>query len=455
LIRLWDVVKRAPAGQLAGRKGAVWEIAFSPDGTQLVYGAADRTATLVNLANGRELFALNNRKGIFGSLAFSSDGRTLAAGGGEQQIRLIDAQTGRQTAELQGHLKFMNGLAFGPAGRTLLSASADGTVRVWDTTPQPKPATVQPLPRDVSLAWSSYGPALCLSPDARFLIAIHTNRTFALWDTLKLTAGDRHPLPLTNTTIAAAATGGRQAAFGNESGEVALWDAPSGQSKTLAQPGRQELNRMAFSQDGRRLAAGGGGEIRVFDLASQRETHALSTGDEYPMCLVFSQDGETLLAGFYSGAVKLWRLSEPSKLLTLLGHAQQVRGLSLSPDGLTLVSAATDETVRIWDVPQRTQKATLIPRPALFLSCALSPDGRRLAVGGSDGLVTLWDTSSLQEVATLKGHAEEVHHLAFTPDGNDLISVSADQIRVWHASPTDERSGKGKQGYGSNPESLE
>src|SRR6185503_18489153 len=81
--------------------------------------------------------------------------------------------------------------------------------------------------------------------------------TFSVWDTLRLTEGERHPLPFafTNLTMAALAQGGRLAAFGSRRGEVMLWDAETGQARFFARHSTNRVHLLAFSLDGRFLAA--------------------------------------------------------------------------------------------------------------------------------------------------------------------------------------------------------
>ena len=448
-ILLWDIASRS-VSRLTGHQSAVTALAFSPDGQMLASGSQDRTARVWNLADQRERFQFTNLNGRFNSLAFSPDGRTLAmggAGGAGRTIQLVDVKTGNPKAELRGHFKDISSLNFTLDGQTLLSASDDGTIRVWDLELSAKGQSGHVFFRNsISTDWSSYGPALCLSPDGRHLLAVYTNQTFGLWDTLRLAEGEPYPLP-TNTTIAAVAPGGRLAAFGSRGGEVMLWDVEKGEARFSARLGTNKINRLVFSMDGRYLAiaddtktlsemAGSNDDkrrtIRVWDVGAQKETHLLSPDGEFPVSLTFSADGKALMAGCWRGPVKLWQLDRSRETATFSGHSVGVRGLALLPDGQTFVSAAQE--IRFWDVRTRHGTDRLDSREGRFFGIALSSDGRRLAAGASDGLITIWDVASHEEVATLEGHKEAVMQLAFTPEGDHLVSVSKDQLRVWRAS---------------------
>jgi WD40 repeat protein len=455
-ILLWDIVSRSVTNRLTGHQSYVTALTFSPDGKSLASGSQDRTARLWNLADRRELWFTNHTSGV-GSLAFSPDGRTLAMSGAGQVIRLMDVQTGSQTAELRGHLKGVSSLAFTTNGQSLLSASDDGTIRVWDPADMAKENSAHLFAQNsIGTDWLTYGHALCLSPDGRHLLTVYTNQEFSVWDTLRLSEGERHPLPFTNTLMAAVAPGGKLAAFASRAGEVMLWNVDTSQARFFAQPGTNRIHRLIFSPDGRYLAFAdnakplsqkfAGNEsstIRVWDVGAQKETHVFSTDGEFPISLQFSTDAKAFMAGFWKGGVKLWQLDGSGEATVFPGHSQQAGGTALLPGGKTLISVGGD--IRFGEVPSRQQIGKINPRTGVR-RVALTPDGRRFATGGSDGSISIWDVASHEEVATLEGHKETVMQLAFTPDGNHLVSVSKDRLQIWRAPSWEEIEAPEKRG---------
>src|SRR5574341_1005892 len=109
----------------------VWSFAFTPDGRQVVYGAADGTISRLDIETGHyELLDVFDVQVI--DVAFSPDGRLLAAGLGDGSVRLWEASSWRNAGRFDGHSEPVTSVAFSPDGLLLASGSVDETVRVWD-----------------------------------------------------------------------------------------------------------------------------------------------------------------------------------------------------------------------------------------------------------------------------------------------------------------------------------
>ena len=50
-------------------------------------------------------------------------------------------------------------------------------------------------------------------------------------------------------------------------------------------------------------------------------------------------------------------------VLTLKGHASEIRGVALSPDGKWIVSGSGDKTVKVWEISSLDTSKQPPPRP--------------------------------------------------------------------------------------------
>jgi WD40 repeat protein len=110
---------------------------------------------------------------------------------------------------------------------------------------------------------------------------------------------------------------GRSLATITQTKTVQIWDAHSGEEQTKFLGATATLRCVAFSPDGKKLAAGGGelkkaeatGTIFVWDVATQRLLHKLESDTPIPVSSVaFSQDN-TLVAGASREQVRIWEHS--------------------------------------------------------------------------------------------------------------------------------------------------
>src|SRR5690606_21579115 len=128
---------------------------------------------------------------------------------------------------------------------------------------------------------------------------------------------------------------GSTVATGGTDGALRLWDARTGQPLRTVSTFPFGVASVAFSPDGRLIAAGRSWSAVVFDLASGRELRKVEhMGGLGPV--TFAPDGRALASGSGSGQVLITDLSSGAR--AAFGQRYPARGLSFSPDGRTLAS---------------------------------------------------------------------------------------------------------------------
>jgi WD40 repeat protein len=127
---------------LQGHTGLVGRVAFSPDGTRLLTGSADRTAKVWDAATGQEIFTLRGHSAAVTGVCFSPDGARLATGSADQTVKVWDARTGREVRSLEGHAGPGNRVAFTADGQRLFAWGGQEKALAWSA------ADGKPLPPD-------------------------------------------------------------------------------------------------------------------------------------------------------------------------------------------------------------------------------------------------------------------------------------------------------------------
>ena len=214
--------------------------------------------------------------------------------------------------------------------------------------------------------------------------------------------------------------------------------------------GHADLVRaVAFSSDGRWLAAAGGpsgqfGEIRIWNVeAAPKLTATLRGHEDAILAIAFSPDAATIASASYDKLVKLWDVASGKETRTLKEHSDAVYTVAFTKDGKHVISGAGDRTIKIWDAVSGRRLATINDPLDSVYAVAVHPSGSGIAAAGADKMVRTWvwsgDLSAATETAvdlrsSTFAHGDAVLRLSYSPDGTTLVSAGADRaIKVWDA----------------------
>ena len=146
--------------------------------------------------------------------------------------------------------------------------------------------------------------------------------------------------------------------------------------------------------------------------------------------VAFSEDGKTLAAGgSATGTVQRWDADTQTLGQALAGDHGAVTALAFSPDQRTLAAAYDDGFVGLW-AGARTPAARFVrASEGTVTALAFDADGKRLATADSDGWVRVWATDSRTELGQrVRGAA-----MVLSADGSRLVTMSdySGAIQIW------------------------
>jgi WD40 repeat protein/mono/diheme cytochrome c family protein len=223
--------------------------------------------------------------------------------------------------------------------------------------------------------------------------------------------------------------------------EVRLIDPRNGKLIDTLTGHADAVRGLAFSKDGKFLAAAGGlqdrsGEVKVWSVDQRSLTLTIHGHSDCIYGVAFSPDGKLIATGSYDQLIKLWDASTGQEIRTLKDHIDAVYALAFTPDGKRLVSGAADRTVKVWDVATGTRLYTLSEPSDGINALALDPTGTMVAAGGLDKTIRIWKLGDKdgELLNSLIAHEDSILSLAWSPDGKTIVSAGADRtIKIMSA----------------------
>jgi WD40 repeat protein/serine/threonine protein kinase len=450
-IRVWDLVNpAAPPLVLSGHEGNIYAVAFSPDSTRLASASGDKSVRVWDLRNPKsQPTRIQGPQAAIMFLSFSPDGGRLASAAADKNIRLWNlSNAAAEPLLFEGHEGGVNAITFSADGARLASASNDKTVRVWN---------LRDTKAEAAILRGHEGAVLSVafSPDSARVAAGGADKTIRMWN-LRETAGNAAVLQAHDAPVLAVAFSADGLKLGSAAQDFSVrsWNVrnPGDPSTRLpgpqgaAIPGGAGVNALAFSPDLARIAAASEDKtVRVWNLRDAAGQPVLLPGpagsvrfgSDNVHALAFSADGSRLASASRDNTVRLWDMRNfAAPLVVLQGQQGAVASLAFSRDGTRMMAAGVDRSVRQWDLSKPATPELLQGPQGDVRSgvVAFSSDGVRLASASRDNTVRVWMDIRNREGApvVLKGQQGAVVHLSFSPDAARLAAAGADhKVRVW------------------------
>jgi WD40 repeat protein len=393
--------------------------------------------------------------GVGGRVDWSPDGTVFVTEGPEGSgiVDIRDARTGQSVRSFRGHDGDIIDVAFNHDGTLLATTGADGAARIWDTATWEELHTVVVAGDDGGSRVS--GPSFS-RVGALFSAAWPAHGVVQVVD-----LGSGHVVREIRSVPSPEDTSfdptGTRLAIGSEILPVAkVVDVASGSDVVVLEVGRYWVTEVAWSPDGRSIAAAGAeGGIDIFDPGERRlRLSALGTGGSV-WSLDWSPDATRLVAGKSDGTARVWQIEQEEgarEVVTLSAHdtRQGITGVAFSPDGTRVLTGDSGiNAARIWDVSKAGggEIANLFAVGGTFGPAAFTSDGRRLVTAGEAGSVVVWDAHTFAHLRTLGAppgassappgqntgvSGADVFRLAVSPDDRLIAAVRLDgSVRVW------------------------
>ncbi|MEW5531901.1 NACHT and WD repeat domain-containing protein [Streptomyces virginiae] len=414
------------------RDAMVHSLAFSPDGT-LLAAATTSGVKVTDTETWQPVGPLLGNEDT-SDVAFSPDGRLLVFGARRwtKNVQLWDirrrALVGEPWACRTGAIR---ALAFSPDSRHIAVGSADLDVSVWNVTGERPIETAR-------MEFSGSVTQVCFSPDGLLLAASGTGGLI-VWRT-----EDWHPTSLSthSTRGVAFSADGRLLAALNGTG-VGLWTGDTLEYLRMVDAGSGLRHNLAFAADGSVLAVGTLNSIDVVDVATGRFTTHQTTIKANTTSLAFHpSDPSMLVSGDATGRVRVWKapaLSGAVPRLTQFGSASAV----CSPDGrLIAVVNRTTSCLELRDPATGRTLASAAPLGSA-IRLAFSPDSQTLGAVAYSRVLHIVRTGSLPpppaETLRIDGSAVYESPLTFSSDSR-LFALGVEErpsrncvIKVWDA----------------------
>ncbi len=376
---------------------------------------------------------------------FSPDGRLLAAATAGKEVNIWDLSSNQRLTQLDAP-GLVRAMAFSPDGRILaISRSTAGKPPVIECWKLPAPKLVRAFNPALSAR------SLAFSPDARLLAMLNDHGTCEILDWqsgVSLTNLPSAPLRRAETGVVVFSPDGSRVAIGADSGWLQVMDLRNHTVRKIETGTVDGVSALAFSPHSDLLAACfayTGETVCLWDPASGESRGQLSNAVAFVRALAFSPDGRQLAAASMNGSIRLWDVAGGAEVRRLRGHPTEGMALAFGAAGRKLISACGEDTACTWDLtatnPSRPHAELAIaygstpnlpgkhfaaesldPRVVHRLGFVFTPDSRNIITTQPEGTLGVRDARTMQPTESLAALGSNCWHVALSADGRWLAT---------------------------------
>lgn len=198
---------------------------------------------------------------------------------------------------------------------------------------------------------------------------------------------------------------------------------------------------VAFSPNGKEFVSMHNAiEMALWDAATGEKKTVLPTEGELIQNISFNKEGTLLSGAGFQGIVRVWDMKTQKQIHSFKGHAGGIYGTSFHPDNQILASCGMDNTIRIWDLKAGKQIKQLQDQTIVISDVKFSPNGLYLAASSWDKTIKIYRVADWQLVHTLEGHTNMISTIDFSADsrflasgaGNNAVAKADNSVIVWN-----------------------
>ncbi len=193
-------------------------------------------------------------------------------------------------------------------------------------------------------------------------------------------------------------------------GEIRLWETASGEPIGPAIPHPVGIWALAVSPDGKTILSGSGDfgdrarEVRLWETAPEHPSSRVLPHPAPPLAAVLSSDGKKVLTGCADGNARVWDAASGKHIGPVLSHSKAVEAVAFSPDGKIALTGSIDQTARLWDVLSGEPIGATMEHSSGVFAPSFSPDGRMIVTATKDGAARLWYAETTQATGVVLRH---------------------------------------------------